>query len=112
MDWTVMPYHAANHPPVPPPGEEITVRSGEYFSLDGSGATDPDGDALSYLWFQYSEAGTYIDPIGLYAENLYRLFIRAPAVDAPETTHFILAVTDKGIPALTRYKRVIVNIVP
>ena len=45
-------------------------------------------------------------------ENLYRLFLRAPEVDAPATTHFILAVTDKGTPALTRYKRVIVAIVP
>lgn len=112
MDWTTQPYDAANHPPIPPPGEEITVRSGEYFTLDGSGTTDPDGDALSFLWFQYPEAGTYADPIGLSAENLYRLFVRAPEVEAPETTHFILAVTDKGVPPLTRYKRVVVNIVP
>ena len=77
-----------------------------------SGTTDPDGDALSYLWFQYPEPGSYPEPIELYAENLYRLFIRAPEVDEPETTHFILAVTDKGTPPLTRYKRVIVNIVP
>jgi hypothetical protein len=27
------------------------------------------------------------------------------------TMHIILAVTDNGIPALTRYKRVIVNVV-
>lgn len=112
MDWTVMSYEEANHPPVPPPGEEITVASGEYFTLDGSGTTDPDGDALSYLWFQYPEAGSYAEPIGLYAENLYQLFIRAPEVNKPETTHFILAITDKGTPPLTRYKRVIVNIVP
>lgn len=30
----------------------------------------------------------------------------------PETAHFILKVTDKGNPPLTRYKRVIVNILP
>lgn len=112
MDWTVMAYDEANHPPVPPPGEEITVASGEYFTLDGSGATDPDGDALSYLWFHYPEPGSHPEPIGLYAENLYRLFIRAPEVDEPVTTHFVLALTDKGTPPLTRYKRVIVNIVP
>ncbi len=112
MDWTVMAYDEANHPPVPPPGEEITVASGEYFTLDGSGTTDPDGDALSYLWFHYPEPGSYAEPIGLHAENLYRLAIRAPEVDEPETTHFVLAVTDRGTPALRRYKRVIVNIVP
>jgi hypothetical protein len=112
MDWTSMSYEEANHPPVPPAGEEITVTSGEYFVLDGSGATDPDGDALSYLWFQYPEAGSYHESIRIGAENLYRVFIRAPRVDRPQTTHFILSVTDKGTPPLTRYKRVIVNIVP
>jgi hypothetical protein len=52
------------------------------------------------------------EPIPLYAENIYKLGIQAPQVDKLETTHFILSVTDKGIPALTRYKRVIVNIEP
>lgn len=52
-----MTYDEANHPPVPPPGEENTVASGEYVTLDGSGTTDPDGDAISSLWFQYAEAG-------------------------------------------------------
>ena len=112
MDWTIVPYEEANHPPVPPPGEEITVRSGEYFTQDGSGTADPDGDALSFLWFHYPEPGSDVAPIRLYAENLYRLSIPAPEVDVPKTTHFVLAVTDKGTPALTRYKRVIVNIEP
>lgn len=112
MDWTIKTYKEANHPPAPPPGEAITVKSGEFFTLDGSGATDPDGDSLSYLWVQYPEAGTYTKTIELYAENLARLNIKAPAVDKTQTTHFILSVTDKGSPPLTRYKRVIVNIVP
>lgn len=112
MDWTVRAYDEANHPPVPPPGEEITVASGQYFTLDGSGTTDPDGDSLGYLWFQYPEPGSYAEPIELHAENLYRLSIQAPEVSEPQTTHFVLAVTDRGTPALTRYKRVIVNIVP
>jgi hypothetical protein len=30
----------------------------------------------------------------------------------PETIHIILAVTDDGLPALTRYKRVIVSVIP
>lgn len=112
MDWTILPAAKANHPPVPPPGEEITVRSGEYFVLDGTGAVDPDGDSLSYLWFQYPEAGSYKEPVDLGAENVYRIAVKAPRVDKPETTHFILSVTDKGQPPLTRYTRVIVHIVP
>lgn len=30
----------------------------------------------------------------------------------PETMHIVLAVTDTGSPALTRYRRVIVTVVP
>ncbi|MRR23750.1 DUF1593 domain-containing protein, partial [bacterium] len=111
MDWCTKPYPEANHPPVPALGhpEEITVKSGEGFMLDASGTTDPDGDNLSYLWFQYAEAGSYKKPVVFdQAENLYRIpYIKAPVVEKPETTHFILRVTDKGNPPLTRYKRVI-----
>lgn len=116
MDWCTKPYQEANHPPVPALGhpDNIIVKSGEGFVLDASGTSDPDVDNLSYLWFQYPEAGSYkqIIPINL-AENLYRIpYIKAPVVEKPETTHFILKVTDKGNPPLTRYKRVIVNILP
>jgi len=116
MDWCTKTYDEANHPPVPALGhpDGITVKSGDGFTLDASGTTDPDGDNLSYLWFQYSEAGTYKKPVAFgYAENLYRIpYIKAPVVDKPETVHFILRVTDKGNPPLTRYKRVTVTIMP
>ena len=116
MDWTFKSYQEANHPPVPALGhaEEITVKSGEIFILDASGTTDPDNDNLSYHWFNYPEAGTLDKPIQFaLAENMYRIFtIKAPDVEKKETAHFILKVTDKGNPPLTRYKRVIVNIIP
>lgn len=117
MDWCTKSYEDANHPPVPALGhpDEFTVKSGDIFSLDASGTTDPDGDNLSYWWFQYQEAGTYNKPVsfGPYSENLYNVHtIVAPAVEKPETVHFILRVTDKGTPALSRYKRVIVTVTP
>jgi len=117
MDWCTQSFEQANHPPVPAPGTpgEMTIRSGEIFSLDASGTTDPDGDNLSYWWFQYQEAGSYDKQVrfGPYSENLYNVHtIVAPEVDKPETVHFILKVTDKGEPALSRYKRVIVTIIP
>lgn len=115
MDWCTKTYNEANHPPVPALGmpEQITVKSGEDFSLDASGATDPDGDNLSYLWFNYPEAGTYKDEIRINsAENLIRVNVLAPKVVKQETAHFILRVTDKGNPPLSRYKRVVVTIRP
>lgn len=90
------------------------AKSGEGFVLDACVTSDPDGDNLSYLWFQYTEVGSYKKPIRFdQAEDLYRIpYIKAPEVVRTETAHFILKVTDKGNPSLTRYKRVIVNILP
>ncbi len=117
MDWCTLAYEEANHPPIPALGhpEEFTVKSGDIFSLDASGTTDPDGDNLSFLWFHYPEAGSYQELISFapLSENLYNVHtIRAPEVEKTETAHFILKVTDKGKPALSRYKRVIVTIQP
>jgi hypothetical protein len=117
MDWCTREFNDANHPPVAKVNgpEKFTVKSGEIFKLDADGSYDPDGDALSYLWFQYPEAGTYkgIVSFGFLAENLYNVHtIKAPEVTIPETIHFILKVTDKGIPPLSGYKRVIVTVVP
>ena len=115
MDWTTKPYKDANHPPLPALGhaDSFTVKSGAGFSLSAAGTTDPDGDSLSYLWFNYAEAGSLKEPIPIgRAENLYRVFVKAPVVTKPETAHFIVKVTDKGTPPLTRYKRVIVTIMP
>jgi hypothetical protein len=64
------------------------------------------------LWFQYPEAGSYKEPVNLGAENVYNVFFTAPQVDKKETVHFILKLSDKGTPTLTRYKRVIVEINP
>ena len=116
MDWCAKPYAEANHPPVPKlahPGS-FSVKSGESFRLNAEGTYDPDGDSMSYLWYQYREAGTYPGIVSFrpYAPNLYNLPVTAPVVDKPQTIHFILQVTDKGTPALTRYKRVIVTVVP
>jgi hypothetical protein len=115
MDWCTKSYKEANHPPVPvlAHSEEISLQPGEGFWLDGRKSTDPDGDNLSFVWFQYPEAGTYRELIKINgAENLARLYITAPEVKQKETVHFVLKVTDKGTPPLSRYKRVIVNLMP
>src|SRR5664279_243307 len=101
MDWCTKSFEDANHPPVAKidEPEQFTVKSGDIFKLDADGTYDPDGDNLSYWWFQYPEAGTYkgIVSLGMYSENLYNVHtIKAPEVTSPQTVHFILRVTDKG----------------
>ncbi|MEP7317964.1 MAG: hypothetical protein ABI921_04470, partial [Panacibacter sp.] len=116
MLWTTKNFNECNHPPVPmlAHSDHLTVKSGEQFHLSASGTTDPDGDSMSYLWFQYPEAGTYKGLLSYrpYSPNLYDIPVTAPVVESIQTVHFILKVTDKGMPALTRYKRVIVTVVP
>ncbi len=114
MDWCVKSYQQANHPPVPvlDQGEAITVKSGQGFSLEAGRSSDPDGDNLSFFWYHYPEAGTYRETIKVNTENLHGVYIVAPKVDKKETAHFILQLSDKGTPRLTRYKRIIVTIIP
>jgi hypothetical protein len=115
MAWSTLPYAKANHPPVPrlASPDHLTVHSGEVFVLNAWGSSDPDGDSLSYLWFQYGEAGSLRATVpALIAENIYRVPFKAPVVTKAETAHFILKVTDKGDPPLSRYRRVIVTILP
>jgi hypothetical protein len=119
MDWTTKPYAGANHPPVPTlrHAGEITARPGQRISLQAD-ATDPDGNALSYEWSYYPEAGTLSLQSGLSGAPLdiensrskEASFVAPTQAFRNGTMHFILAVTDDGAPALTRYRRVIVTV--
>jgi hypothetical protein len=115
LDWCVKSYEEANHAPVivlshP---DHMVVKSGQGFGLDAFDTTDPDGDGFSFLWFNYPEAGTLKTPIRVEgAENIHSAYVIAPVVEHEVTAHFILRVTDKGEPALTSYKRVIVTVKP
>jgi hypothetical protein len=99
MDWCTKTYKEANHPPLPAleHPEKLTVKSGDSFWLVAGGTTDPDGDNVNYGWFQYPEAGTCNKLVKfIWAENIYRAFIKAPEVEKEGTVHIILKVTDKG----------------
>ncbi|MEF3078983.1 nucleoside hydrolase-like domain-containing protein [Winogradskyella poriferorum] len=115
MDWCTMSYENANHPPIPVLShpERITVKSGDSFQLDASNSTDPDGDNLSFLWFQYPEAGTYNGKFELgQPENAHKVHGKAPEVSTKQTIHVILKLSDKGRPSLSSYKRIILEIIP
>jgi hypothetical protein len=121
MDWTIKPYPQANHPPVPRllGPAEMAAKPGERVTLSAE-ASDPDGDALAYEWFYYGEPGSLALQSGrsgapLPIENAHTRqasFVVPNNAFKPGTMHFILAVTDDGTPALTRYRRVIVTVTP
>jgi Cellulose-binding Sde182, nucleoside hydrolase-like domain/Cellulose-binding protein Sde0182, C-terminal domain len=114
MDWCLSSFEKSNHPPVARlnhPGE-MTVKSGETIKLDASKSTDPDGNALTYKWIYYKEAGTYQFPVETENDSINITNLKVPSVTKPKKIHFVVAVTDDGDPKLTRYERVIITITP
>jgi len=122
MDWTIKPRAEANHPPVPALGhaDTLNAKPGERVNLSARGSTDPDGNALSYRWSYYPEAGTLLvatgrsgAPVPIEHDDASEASFTVPKnFFHAGTMHIILAVTDNGTPALTRYRRVIVNVAP
>lgn len=123
MDWSVEPYEKANHPPVPKLGhpDRLAARPGGRVDLNAADSSDPDGDELSYEWFYYPEAGSFTvssartgQPLSIEDARKPNAWFIVPTrrVLRNGTMHIILAVTDNGTPALTRYRRVIVDVTP
>ncbi len=123
MDWTIQPPNKANHPPIVKLGHAntLTAAPGQRVELSAVGTSDPDGDAVSYEWFCYPEAGSFPassardgQPIPIRGFDQAQASFEVPTrrVMAPGvgTIHIILAVTDHGTPRLTRYQRVVVNV--
>ena len=116
IDWSnTADYKKANHPPIAKleHENEITVKSGESVNLSAKGSSDPDEDELTYHWIHYQEVGTLND-YRLKMEDSEQVAVTfvAPKTDKAKTMHFIVEVTDDGAPSLTRYQRVIVNVLP
>ncbi len=116
IDWSnTSDYAKANHPPVAKLGHanSISVKSGETVTLTEDGSSDPDKNNLTYQWIYYGEVGTLnAQELKLENPNNKKVTFEAPEVDKTKTMHFILKVTDDGVPALSRYQRVIVNVMP
>ena len=126
MYWSVEPkFSGANHPPhVQLNGSaeqvsiEITACAGEPVQLSARGTTDPDGQSLTYRWWQYREA------------SAKQLSAQLATTEGPETmivvqrwsqrsnvpllpsypVHVILEVSDTGTPVLTRYRRAVIHV--
>ena len=105
MQWCVFPPGEVNHAP------EVAI----------DGSLNPAvrrvrlsrGQALTFRWWVYEEAGTLTPPLPVEAKGP-RALVRGPALegDGPAgTAHLVLEVTDGGAPALTAYRRVILELV-
>jgi Protein of unknown function (DUF1593) len=133
MDWSVQDYAHANHPPVVVVNGDssgapiaMSVQVGDIITLDAAASHDPDGDKLSYHWFHYKEAGAgkgiELAQVELAGADSARATVTAHAAcrapwlaqyaqcSGSGVAHIIVAVTDNGTPALTRYRRVVLTV--
>ncbi len=114
-DWCVKAYAEANHPPVVAlaHSRDLNVRPGATVPLSVRGSNDPDGDALTYHWWQYRDAGSYDGTVEIRdAKDQDASFTVPGNAGKGETLHIICEVTDAGTPPLTRYERVVVTVEP
>lgn len=114
-DWCVKSYKETNHSPVVTLGHaaDLTVRAGTTVKLSADGTKDPDGDNLSYSWWQYEEADTYKGVVKIQNSNNEEASFTVPNdVESGETIHVVCEVTDDGTPQLTRYQLVVITIKP
>ncbi|MFN3651347.1 MAG: nucleoside hydrolase-like domain-containing protein [Armatimonadota bacterium] len=113
LDWCVRPYAEANHPPKVEVAGALrrTVRPGQSVTLDAGRSTDPDRDRLTYRWLLH-EAGSYAGPVEISDASSARARLTVPADAAGRTLHVVVAVRDDGTPALTHYRRVVLDCRP
>lgn len=116
LDWCIKPYDKANHNPIVVvngsmghPPLYINAKRGERVEFNAGKSTDPDGDQLSYHWFIYDEISGTLGQCMELKTSKGKCSFRVPEISG-DTIHLILAVRDNGIPSLTTYKRMIIQI--
>jgi hypothetical protein len=112
-DWCVKTFEEANHQPVVKLNHklDLSAKPGSTIQLSAAGTYDPDGDELTFNWWFYKEASDYEEKIEIENSEDQDATIIVP-IDAQngETIHIICEITDDGIPSLTRYKRVVIEV--
>jgi hypothetical protein len=113
VKWSVTPtYAAANHEPrVAIRGStRVAARPGETVRLEGT-ASDPDGNAVSVKWWRWKDVDSYPGEVTLSAPTALATSVLVPTdAVAGQTIQLVLEATDDGVPALTRYRRVVVSV--
>ena len=87
----------------------VTAEVGQTVKVSAAGSTDPDGDSLTYQWRVDKPAG-YAGDLTFASGRPGEATFSVPADAAGKEIHVLLRVTDDGSPALSAWRRVIVNV--
>lgn len=96
---TVLPYQAKM--PLANAGVDQNVHSGDQVKLNGSGSSDEDSLALTYLWIQQS------GPQVVFAPTIVETSFIAPEVKEPTVLEFQLKVSDENNTSEDRVKVIV-----
>lgn len=117
VQWGAKSYEEANHHPIIAVNGasdksplKIVLKTGESILLDASMSSDNDDDTLDFEWMVYKEAGSYPKTISINKPDASKITFNVPKDSKGKSIHIICRVTDDGIPALTSYKRIILQI--
>lgn len=110
-DWCIKPYKEANHAPSisVKEGNSRNAKAGTSLTINAA-AKDPDGNNITFTFWQYQEAGTSPEKVTIDAKgNIATIQVPATAKTG-DTIHIIVEGKDSGTPAITRYQRVILTV--
>ncbi len=88
----------------------IVCKTGKTIKLDATKTVDPDGDTMRYKWWVIPEAGTYTGAVTISNSESSLASLNIPSNSTGKSIHIICEVTDNGVPNLTGYRRVIVDV--
>ncbi len=111
LDWCVNDFAHANHAPVAElnGSNRLDVKPGETVKLDAL-ATDPDGNKLTYKWWQYADADSVTENVSITnADSIDKASFVVPN-EPGKQVQIILEVMDDGTPGLTGYQRLLFTI--
>lgn len=111
LKWSVTPnYEDANHEPsVEMDGSNsFKAKPGESVTLKAK-ISDPDGDEVTLNWWQFEGLGMPVDLRPDDSSNQIE-FIVSESAKTGDFIHIILEGRDNGVPNLTRYERIIIEI--
>ncbi|MDR2254188.1 MAG: DUF1593 domain-containing protein, partial [Bifidobacteriaceae bacterium] len=111
MDWCVEEYKDANHQPVAVARGDLNfvAQPGQVVTLDLSQSTDPDGDTLSYSFWQYADQDSVSAKVGIAGASSSVASFVVPN-EPGKQIQVIGEVIDDGEPSLTTYKRWLIDI--